>query len=207
MDKENINKLTLNSKGITLVELVAILVILGIIAGISFFTIGSIFNNVREDVQVINMQNIHTYIDDLIALESPDAESLFTYKRSGSADETYFSIFLETTWEVKNGPGDEDNTNVLNMTNSLSEKYGVVNWSDAPALGNNLYCNQALYITTDSDASYEIDNPKTIDTCYAGSIVIWYDSNNADNIIIYFVNNDSVQTDMYFIYHKEDFLD
>lgn len=194
---------SLRSKGVTLIELVAVLIILGIIAAIAIPTIGNLIENAKEDVQIINMRNINNYIESQMELNPFDDDSFFTYKKSGAADDSYFSIFLETTWEIANGPGDADNTNVLNLTNSLSGKYGVVNWTDAPALGNDLYCNQSLYITTDSDASYDVDNPTTIDSCYAGSIVIWYDDTDADNIIIYFVDNEGLQSDTYFIYTRE----
>lgn len=192
-------------KGVTLVELLAVIVILGILASISVVTIGKLFRNVREDVQIINMSTINDYIERQIELSGVSADALFTYKKSGSAGDEYFSIFLETAWEVKNGEGDADNTNVLNFTNSVSEKTGVVNWPDAPGIGDNLYCNQSLYITTDTKASYDVDSPTTINTCYAGAIIIWYNKTNADTIILYFVDNDGLQSDVYFIYEKENF--
>ncbi|MBI9010213.1 MAG: type II secretion system protein [Tenericutes bacterium] len=204
MNKNIVKSIHKNNMGLTLIELIAAIVILGIIAAIATFSIGSLISNVREDVQIINMQHINTYISDQISINEIDDEALYTYKRSGAAGDEYFSTFLEKTWEVANGPGDDDNTNILNITNSLSQKTGVVNWTDAPGLGDDLYCNQSLYITTDSDASYIIDNPETIDMCYAGSIVIWYNKTDADKIIIYFVDNDGLQSDLYFIYEKDD---
>ena len=146
--------------------------------------------------------NIKNFIDQQLLLYPIDDDHMYTYKRSSSADDSYFSTFLETTWEVLNGDGDADNTNIVNFTNSVSGKLGVVNWNDAPALNDDLYCNQSLYITTDSDASYEINNPQTIDSCYAGSIVIWYDDNSADNIFVYYVDSEGFQTEQYFIYTK-----
>lgn len=205
MSRKKVDNISLNSKGVTLIELLIVIVVMGIIAAFAIPSVGMIIKNLKEDVQVANMQNINNYINNQIIINQIEADSLFTYKRSGTADESFFSIFLEKTWEVTNGPGDADNTNVLNMTNSLSGKYGVVNWNDAPAIGDDLYCNQSLYITTDSDAEYEIGNPQTIDTCYSGSIVIWYDDKDADSIIIYFVDNEGMQTDMHFIYNKEDY--
>jgi len=196
------NNEPLNSKGVTLVELLIVIVVMGIIAAFSVISVGAIITNTRESMQKLNMQTIKTYIDEQMVLGDFNDETIYTYKRSGSADETYLSIFLETTWEIENGSGDADNTNILNFTNSVSSKLGVVNWNDAPGLGNDIYCNQSLYITTDSDAAYDVGNPITIDACYAGSIVIWYDGNSADNIIIYFVDSESLQTEKYFIYSK-----
>lgn len=202
MSHNKMNNVPSKSKGVTLIELLIVIVVMGIIAAFAITSIGSILTNVREDLQEINMQHIKTYIDQQIVLGDFDDETMYTYKRSTSADNTYLSIFLETEWEVLNGSGDADNTNALNYTNSVSGKLGVVNWNDAPGLNDDLYCNQSLYITTDSDAAYDIGNPTTINSCYAGSIVIWYDGNNADNIIIYFVDGESLQTEKYFIYSK-----
>lgn len=198
-------KNNLSNKGVTLVELIIVIVIIGIIAGFSVISVGTILSNARESAQVINMNNINEYIYSQILLSEVDKESLFTYKRSGTAGDEYFSTFLEAEWEVKNGAGDEDNSNALGYTNSVSGKTGVVNWSDAPAIGDDLYCNQALYITTDSDASYDNDNPTTIDTCYAGSIILWYDDNNAEEIILYFVDNDALQGNEFYSYKKSDY--
>lgn len=198
--KSNIK--TLSSKGVTLVELLIVIVVMGIISAFAVASFDNTVENVKANIQEINVQTIKNYIDQQLLLYPMEDEYIYTYKRSGSADESYFSTLLEQTWEVKNGPGDADNTNVVNFTNSLSGKRGIVNWHDAPGLNNDLYCNQAVYITTDSDASYEIGNPQTIDECYAGSIVIWFDDNNADNIILYYVDNDGLQTEEYFIYSK-----
>lgn len=190
----------LSSKGVTLVELLIVIVVMGIISAFAVPNLNKVVGNVQENLQIINMQNIKNFIDQQLLLYPVDDDHMYTYKRSGSADDSYFSTFLETTWEVTNGPGDADNTNIVNFTNSVSGKLGVVNWHDAPALNDDLYCNQSLYITTDSDASYEINNPQTIDSCYAGSIVIWYDDNSADNIFVYYVDSEGLQTKQYFIY-------
>merc|ERR1711941_68503 len=178
------HKETLTSRGVTLVELLIVIVVMGIIAAFAVPNLNKIVANVQEDIQVINLQNIKKYIDQQLIITPFEDDYMYTYKRSGSADESYFSTFLETTWELTNGPGDADNTNIVNFTNSVSGKLGVVNWYDPPGLNNDLYCNQSLYITTDADAEYEIGNPQTIDSCYAGSIVIWYDDSSADNIIM-----------------------
>lgn len=198
-------KVKKNNKGVTLVELLIVIIIIGIISGFSVLSVTTILKNAREDVQILNMENIDDYIYSQILLSEVNEGSLFTYKKSGSAGDEYFSTFLETQWEVLNGPGDADNSNALNITNSISGKTGVVNWPDAPGIGDDLYCNQSLYITTDSDATYDIDTPTTIDTCYSGSIIMWYDGDNADEIILYFVDNDGLQSDTYFIYKKSDF--
>ncbi|PRO64901.1 pilus assembly FimT family protein [Alkalicoccus urumqiensis] len=56
---KKLKQLLKNQKGLTLVELLAVVVILGIIAAIAVPSIGGIIENSREDAQVANAETLH----------------------------------------------------------------------------------------------------------------------------------------------------
>ncbi len=145
-------------------------------------------------------KNLSTYLKTEMLIGGFDDEHVFTYVRSSSGGEEYFSRYLESNWEVLNGPGDSDNSNVLGLVNNKSGKVGIVNWPSK--LLDNLYSQQALYITNDRGMSYVPGGAKTVSSYYKGSIVIWYNSTNASKIYLYYVTSDGKQSDKYYVYTK-----
>lgn len=64
-----------NEKGLTLVELLAVIVILGIIAAIAIPSIGNIIQNSREKAVIADAQNVLAAAN-LYFIENPEAESV-----------------------------------------------------------------------------------------------------------------------------------
>ena len=58
MFKKQFQKLKKDQKGLTLVELLAVVVILAIVAAIAFVVIGNVIDNTRKDAHVSNAQQI-----------------------------------------------------------------------------------------------------------------------------------------------------
>lgn len=52
----------MNNKGITIIELIAILVILGILSTIAFFTVGNIINNSKLKTDTLTLNSINTAV-------------------------------------------------------------------------------------------------------------------------------------------------
>jgi len=65
-----------NEKGLTLVELLAVVVILGIIAAIAVPSIGSIIDNTKRDAHLANAQQLVSSAKLYIATENPSATDL-----------------------------------------------------------------------------------------------------------------------------------
>ena len=87
-----------NCKAVTLVELVAILVILGIIASIGFFTIGNVIQNARQKADVAELANINYAMELMfVSVDEGTFEALETVedKLNYLVDEDYLSTYPE----------------------------------------------------------------------------------------------------------------
>ncbi len=186
-----------NKRGFTLIELIIVIAILAVLAVIAIPSYKSIQKKSIDTALNASVNNLYTYIVAQKYLNHFDDEQFFTYKKNqSSGGEEYFSRFLEVEWEVLNNSGDEDNSNVLGAVNPISNKHGIVNWSNPTGLSD-FYQNQAVYISNSSSASYIENAPKTVNSCYKGSIIIWYDASYASNIYVYYVDTDGVQSGNY----------
>ena len=191
-----------NNKAFTLIEMVIIIVIIGILAAIIIPRYNAMVDRAKSVVLEASVKNVYSYMLTQQYSGDFDEEHYFTYKKNqSSGGEDYFSRYLEVEWEMLNGPGDSDNANAVNAANIVSDKKGIVNWSNPPALSE-LYQQQAVYITNSSTASYTVGSPKTVNGCYKGSIVIWYDASYASNIYIYAVDSDGLQSESYQVLHR-----
>jgi prepilin-type N-terminal cleavage/methylation domain-containing protein len=186
-----------NNKAFTLIEMIIVIVIIGILAAIVVPQFMSIRDTAINAALESSVNHIYSYMAALQGLDDFDDEHYFTYKKNqSSGGEEYLSRYLEVEWEQLNGAGDDDNANLLNTANPVSNKKGIVNWNNPTSLSA-LYQNQAIYITNSSTASYTVDSPKTVNDCYEGAIIIWYDDSYASNIYIYYVDSDGLQSDSY----------
>lgn len=191
-----------NSKAFTLIEMIAIIVIIGILAAIVIPRYNAMIDRARHAVLQAGVNNTYSYLLAEHYSEDFDNEHFFTYKRNQSTGgEEYFSRFLEVEWEALNGPGDEDNSNVVMVANPISKKEGIVNWDNPTGLSE-LYQQQAVYITNSSSASYTVGERRVVSDCYKGAIIIWYDGSYASNIYVYYVDSDGLQSEFYQVLHR-----
>ncbi len=191
-----------NNKAFTLVEMIVIIVIIGILASIVIPRYNAMVERAQHAVLQAGVNNSFSYLLAQYYLEDFDDEHFFTYKRNQSTGgEEYFSRFLEVEWEALNGPGDDDNSNVVLVANPISKKEGIVNWDNPTGLSE-LYQQQAVYITNSSSASYTVGERRVVSDCYKGAIIIWYDASYASNIYVYYVDSDGMQSEFYQVLHR-----
>lgn len=109
-----------NEKGLTLVELLAVIVILAIIAAIAIPSIGGIINNTKTKAHDANAQIIIDAARFKVVTAQP-ADSTTTYSMKLLADEGYLEeIPLDP--DVKGQKYDEDDSKVT-ITRDASGKY------------------------------------------------------------------------------------
>ena len=103
--KELLNKRTNNEKGLTLIELLAVIVILGIIAAIAVPAIGNIVNDSRDKAIVSDALNIIAgaklaHIETKCGTAGCDATALAGYI-DGSVPSTVVVTLAGAEWQIK----------------------------------------------------------------------------------------------------------
>ena len=93
--KKFLQKKLKNEKGLTLVELLAVIVILGIIAAIAVPSIGNIIQNTREKAVLADATNAIEAAN-LYFAENPDATTI-ALKKDGDADSLETQYLQEST--------------------------------------------------------------------------------------------------------------
>lgn len=194
-------------KGFTLVEVLVVIVIIAILAAIAIPALTNYMDKAKNKVLLANTSDLARYIQAEILYENFDDEHIFTFKGSSNDTNTDFlSRYLEVNWEVLNLGGDEDNSNNLGLKNPVSGKVGIVNWPNRlPNQKEGLYCQQAFYITRDGNAVYTPGAARRLDYnngYYHGSLVMWYNAENASEIYLYYVSTDGMQSDEYYLFEK-----
>ena len=186
--------------GFTLIEMIVVIAVISILAAIAIPVYSGIIDTAIDKTLLASTNNLATYLTAQIQLETFDDEHIYTYKKNSSGNTEYLSRYLEHNWEILNGSGDSDNANILGIENQVSNKAGIVNWPTK--LGEGLYAQQALYITTDSGAQYTPGTLLKVSDYYKGAIVIWFNKSSATQIYLYYVSPSGMQSDQYYVFKK-----
>ncbi|PEL13437.1 prepilin-type N-terminal cleavage/methylation domain-containing protein [Bacillus sp. AFS017336] len=120
-----LKKLIKNERGLTLVELLAVIVILGIIAAIAIPSIGKVIQNSREDavradaIQVLNSADLYISSKGIPADGSLDAADLGTYVKNTDKLDTGWTVNVSTDGNTVtfNGKG-HAGSQVITFTNA-----------------------------------------------------------------------------------------
>lgn len=162
-----------NQKGMTLVELLAVMVIVGIIAAISIPAIGGMLDNTRKDAHVANVKNIGEAAR-LFVSSTEDMFNLYFNDTTTNGDKAIYKYDDATdTWNPFNKSGETDELPVFSGY--------IDNLKDPHTEGK--YAGETTYfeITRDSNNNYQfavyLDGAK-VDVYRAGSS----NSKNAVNI-------------------------
>lgn len=134
-------KMLKNQKGMTLVELLAVMVIVGIIAAISIPAIGNLMENSRKDAHISNAQNLH----EAARLWVTSNESYLTeiYTKDNDAKVEIKLTTNNTSWTVSVNPEGSDLTSGIN---SVAPFTGYLEtFKDPHTKGN--YKNASIEIT------------------------------------------------------------
>ncbi|SER67341.1 prepilin-type N-terminal cleavage/methylation domain-containing protein [Salisediminibacterium halotolerans] len=85
-----------NQKGLTLVELLAVIVILGIIAAIAVPAIGNIIDNAREDAHESNAESLYNAARLAVTSENETDETTFSGVSNGDEDNLVDNGYLDS---------------------------------------------------------------------------------------------------------------
>ena len=93
-------KMLKNQKGMTLVELLAVMVIVGIIAAISIPAIGNLMENSRKDAHISNAQNLQEAARLWVTSNEAYLTEIYTKNSTGKTVEVTIELD-ENGWEVE----------------------------------------------------------------------------------------------------------
>lgn len=106
-------KMLKNQKGMTLVELLAVMVIVGIIAAISIPAIGNLMENSRKDAHIANAQNLH----EAARLWVTSNESYLTQIYTNNPGAKVKISLSQGSWGVSATKSDQENTSINSNIN------------------------------------------------------------------------------------------
>lgn len=101
-----------NQKGMTLVELLAVMVIIGIIAAISIPAIGTLLENTRKDAHIANVQSLEDSARLYVTTNEADVANVF----SASGTQTITLTYNSSGWTT----ADDNNAAAAHITDSFA---------------------------------------------------------------------------------------
>lgn len=178
------------NKGFSLIELIIIISILGVLAGVSAPSLTGYINKARVSILKSNADTVRRFVE--YSLVNYDKDHLFSNSdNSGSTNyeaKQYLSQYMEAYFEQA-GYGN----NNFSIINPYSKKDGILNYSNYKL--NEPYCNQAIVISNSADLRHSSTALSAANgkKYLKGSIVI--SAINGNNTIeVYYVDNNGIKS-------------
>jgi prepilin-type N-terminal cleavage/methylation domain-containing protein len=158
-------------RGITIVELMIVISIIGIVSTVAVWTASNSINKAKE-AQLKTMartlvDDVHTYIN------SHDSYHRFVSEQ----DDTYLNHKLESLWES------EPYGNIFGHRNPYSKSPVVLNWGSIPASLK----YPALFITSSNTYSYDEISQATAEDDLRGTVIVWM-KNGESQVHIFYID-------------------